>query len=73
MMIEVALAETSPGALVLFRMMPRASARHVGSLTRPDSFIHTYERLGVVEEPLTQSWAPKLAFAFLFPRVKDNG
>ena len=56
MMIEVERAAASPGALVLFRMQPRAIAKHVGILTGPDSFLHAYERLGVIEEPLTPSW-----------------
>jgi cell wall-associated NlpC family hydrolase len=75
MMIEVAPAEAGPGALVLFRMMPRAVAKHVGILTGPapwigsgaSSFIHAYERLGVIEEPLTAAWRRRIAFAFLFP------
>lgn len=68
MMIEVEPAVAGPGALVLFRMKPRAIAKHVGILTGPDSFLHAYERLGVIEKPLTPSWARKLAFAFLFPQ-----
>jgi len=68
MMIEVEPAAAAPGALVLFRMTPRAIAKHVGILTGPDTFIHAYERIGVIEEPLTPSWARKLAFAFLFPQ-----
>ena len=60
--------EARPGALVLFRMAPRAIAKHVGILTAPDRFIHAYERLGVVEEVLTPAWARKIAFAFLFPK-----
>ena len=57
-----------PGALVLFRMKRRAIAKHVGILTGPDSFLHAYERLGVIEEPLTPSWRRRIAFAFLFPQ-----
>jgi NlpC/P60 family putative phage cell wall peptidase len=68
MMIEVPSAKAGPGALVLFRMMPRAIAKHVGILTGPDTFLHAYERLGVIEEPLTQSWRRRIAFAFLFPQ-----
>ena len=68
MMIEVSPAEAGPGALVLFRMEPRAIAKHVGILTGPDSFLHAYERLGVIEEPLTNSWRRRIAFAFLFPQ-----
>ncbi len=67
MMPEIAPAGAPPGALILFRMMPRAIAKHVGILTGPDTFLHAYERLGVIEEPLTPNWARKIAFAFLFP------
>ena len=68
MMIEVPPVEAVPGALVLFRMKPRAIAKQVGILTGPDAFLHAYERLGVIEEPLTQSWRRRIAFAFLFPQ-----
>jgi NlpC/P60 family putative phage cell wall peptidase len=68
MMSEIVSTDVSPGALVLFRMAPRAIAKHVGILTAPDRFIHAYERLGVVEEQLTQSWRRRIAFAFLFPK-----
>ena len=68
LMAEIAIADTTTGALVLFRMAPRAIAKHVGILTGPDSFIHSYERLGVVEEGLTPIWRRRIAFAFLFPR-----
>ena len=67
MMPEIMPAEARPGALVLFRMAPRAIAKHVGILTGHERFIHAYERLGVVEEILTPTWARKIAFAFLFP------
>jgi len=67
MIIEVPPAEAGPGALVLFRMKPSAIAKHVGILTGPDSFLHAYERLGVIEEPLTHAWRRRIAFALLFP------
>jgi len=67
MLIPIAMSDVGPGALVLFRMAPRAIAKHVGILTAPDSFIHSYERLGVVEEVLTHVWRRRIAFAFLFP------
>jgi NlpC/P60 family putative phage cell wall peptidase len=68
MMPEIALSDVAPSTLVLFRMTPRAIAKHVGILTGPDSFLHAYERLGVIEEPLTLSWRRRIAFAFLFPK-----
>jgi NlpC/P60 family putative phage cell wall peptidase len=68
MMPEIAPTDAPPGALILFRMMPRAIAKHVGILTGPDTFLHAYERLGVIEEPLTPTWRRRIAFAFLFPQ-----
>lgn len=68
MMVEGAPADAGPGTLVLFRMKPRATAKHVGILTGPDSFLHAYQRLGVIEEPLTKAWRRRIAFAFLFPK-----
>jgi len=45
MIIEIPIAEIGPGTLLLFRMAPRAIAKHVGILTSPDRFLHSYERL----------------------------
>jgi NlpC/P60 family putative phage cell wall peptidase len=66
-MLKVPVAEAGPGALVLFRMRRGAIAKHIGILTSERSFIHAYEGLGVVEEPLTTAWARRIALAFLFP------
>ncbi|MFC3086691.1 NlpC/P60 family protein [Tabrizicola soli] len=66
MMPEVSVP-SGPGSLILFRLIPRAIAKHVGILTGPDTFLHAYERLGVIEEPLTPAWRRRIAFAFLFP------
>ncbi len=62
MMIEVSPAKAGPGTLVPFRMMPRSIAKHVRNLTKPGSFLHAYERLGVIEERLTRSWRRRIAF-----------
>ncbi|UOM36777.1 peptidase P60 [Acuticoccus sp. I52.16.1] len=67
MMPEIDPADAEPGALLLFRMRPRAIAKHVGILTTPDRFVHGYERLGVIEQLLTPVWRRRIAFAFLFP------
>ncbi len=67
-MPEIAPSAAGPGALVLFRMKPRAIAKHVGILTGPGTFLHAYERLGVIEESLTQAWRRRIAFAFMFPQ-----
>jgi NlpC/P60 family putative phage cell wall peptidase len=65
-MIEIAPAEAGPGALLLFRMRAGAIAKHVGIVTTPERFIHAYERLGVIEQPLTHAWR-RIVFAFWFP------
>lgn len=57
-----------PGALVLFRVRREAIAKHCGILTDAGTFIHAYDRLGVIEEPLTEAWRRRIAFAFLYPQ-----
>jgi hypothetical protein len=49
-----------------------AIAKHIGILTSERSFIHAYEGLGVVEEPLTPAWARRIALAFLFPAPSET-
>ncbi len=68
----VPVAEAGPGALVLFRMRRGAIAKHIGILTSERSFIHAYEGLGVVEEPLTTAWPRRIALAFLFPAPSEG-
>ena len=72
LMIEIPLVQIGPGALVLFRMAPRAIAKHVGILTAADQFIHAYDRLGVIEEALTTAWVRRIAFAFRFPAANPS-
>lgn len=67
---EIDPADAGPGTLLLFRMRPRAIANHVGILTSRDRFIHAYERLGVIEQRLMPTWRQRIAFAFLFPRLR---
>lgn len=83
-MIEIDVADARTGDVVLFRMRQSAIAKHAGILssrrglggrTRRSTrsyFIHAYERTGVIEEPLTEAWARRIAFAFRFP-VPDRG
>ena len=68
----VPVADAGPGALVLFRMRRGAIAKHIGILTSERSFIHAYEGLGVIEEPLTTAWARRIALAFLFPAPSEG-
>ncbi|MBY6055376.1 NlpC/P60 family protein [Leisingera daeponensis] len=66
-MIPADASFPQPGDLVLFRMRRDAVAKHCGILTGAATFIHSYDRLGVVEEPLSQAWRRRIAFAFRYP------
>ena len=57
----------APGAVVAFRMMPGALAKHSGIVIAGGRFIHAHERRGVVTEPLTRSWARRVVATFHFP------
>jgi NlpC/P60 family putative phage cell wall peptidase len=71
-MIETAPDEADPGAPLLFRMRAGAIAKHVGIVMPENRFVHAYERLGVIEEELTPTWHRRIAFAFLFPRMRAS-
>ncbi|WP_246176686.1 NlpC/P60 family protein [Parvibaculum sedimenti] len=60
--------QRAPGDLVLFRMRQGAIAKHCGILTSDSRFVHSYERGGVVEAPLTGAWRRRIAFALRFPK-----
>ena len=59
------------GDLILFRMKPRGSCRHVGIFASDpnghDSFIHTYSLHGVVESAFTEAWARRLGGVYKIP------
>lgn len=58
------------GQVLLFRMRSGAVAKHLGILARAGtepSFIHAYERHGVVESPLSQPWQARITARFAFP------
>ncbi|MFI0396282.1 C40 family peptidase [Paracoccus jiaweipingae] len=63
-------AEAQPGEVLLFRMRAGAVAKHLGiraGLGAQASFIHAYDRHGVVESPLTGPWEKRIAARFRFP------
>ncbi|MDO5704095.1 MAG: peptidase [Paracoccus sp. (in: a-proteobacteria)] len=58
------------GDVLLFRMRQGAIAKHLGILARTGpgaSFIHAYERHGVIESPLSGPWRARIAARFRFP------
>jgi NlpC/P60 family putative phage cell wall peptidase len=76
---EVAPADVAPGDVALFRMMPWGPAKHcgiIGCATAPlleRSVARRFERLTLIhsrantrvqEEPLTDTWRRRMAYAF---------
>ncbi len=64
---SIAFANIAPGDVVLFRMVPRASARHCAIVADKDgvlTLIHARQNKRVGEEPLSPFWRRKLAYAF---------
>jgi NlpC/P60 family putative phage cell wall peptidase len=69
-MVELDISATCTGDVILFRMRAGAIAKHVGILSGDNQFIHAYERTGVVEEYLTESWRRRITYAFRFPECE---
>ncbi|MDO5613863.1 MAG: peptidase [Paracoccus sp. (in: a-proteobacteria)] len=67
-----ATAPDMPGEVLLFRMRQGAIAKHLGILARTGpaaSFVHAYERHGVIESPLSGPWRARIAARFRFPET----
>lgn len=55
------------GDVLLFRMQPRARAKHLGIQTdNGAAFIHACPRAGVVQAPLSDPWARRIVARFSF-------
>ncbi len=64
------------GDVLLFRMHPRAVAKHLGIQSKTGAgacFIHAYSRHGVVESPLSAPWARRIVARFAFPQSSSEG
>lgn len=62
----------APGEVLLFRMRQGAVAKHLGiraGIGAQASFIHAYDRHGVVESPLSAPWRARIAARFLWPQA----
>ena len=56
------------GDIIVFRMRPNTIAKHCAILTAPNSFVHSYDPVGVVESNLTASWQRRIVARFRFPQ-----
>lgn len=64
---EIPLADIQPGDIAVFRMAPRAAARHCGVVAEKDgqlTLIHARQNKRVSEEVFSAFWQAKLAYAF---------
>ncbi len=74
-LIEIPIIAAESGALILFRMVASAPAKHCGILvpgmapgaTDPLAVIHARETTGVTREAFTLPWRRRAVAAFLFP------
>ena len=64
-------APMTPGHVLLFRMRETGVAKHLGLLATTGAtptFIHAYGRHAVMESPLSDPWARRIAARFAFPK-----
>jgi NlpC/P60 family putative phage cell wall peptidase len=69
-LIEKPLAQEAPGDVLLFRMRDGGVAKHLGLAAEigPEaSFVHAYNRHGVIESPLSAPWRRRIVARFSFP------
>ncbi|MDQ0448840.1 NlpC/P60 family putative phage cell wall peptidase [Methylobacterium aerolatum] len=64
---EIALAESGPGDVWLFRWRPTLPAKHCGILSGPGRMIHAYDGHAVTESWIPDAWRRRAAYAFRFP------
>ncbi len=71
-LLLLAAEEEQPGDVLVFRMRGDAVAKHMGILAQTGpaaSFVHAYDRHGVVESPLGTPWRTRIAGRFRFPTL----
>ena len=64
-------APPKPGDVILFRIRASGVAKHLGIAAErggQPTFIHAYERHGVVESPLSRPWVRRIVSCFEFPQ-----
>lgn len=63
------VAEAAVGDVLLFRLLRRGPAKHVGIQTGPAQFVHAHAGHGVIEVPLNEPWRRRIVARFAFPPV----
>jgi len=65
--VPVVIADRQIGDLLIFRIRHHSAAKHLGILSKPQKFIHSYDGTGVVESFLSDFWSNRIASVFRFP------
>lgn len=61
-----------PATVIFFRWRNNLPAKHIGIVVTKNSFIHAYERAGVVETSLNRHWQKRIAGRFNFPEILES-
>lgn len=71
-LIEIPVADATPGALILFRMLPKSVAKHCGILVSETEFVHARDGRRVMRCNYDRTWSNprRAAFAFLYPAAE---
>jgi NlpC/P60 family putative phage cell wall peptidase len=72
-LIEIDPRAAAPGDVLVFRYRGSAVAKHAAILATPHTMIHAMEGAPVCEVSLSPWWRRRLAGAFRFPSVMEDG
>ncbi|MCH2093517.1 MAG: peptidase [Rhodobacteraceae bacterium] len=70
-LVPKAVDDVAPGDCLLFRMRDGAVAKHLGlqaEIGDAPTFVHAYDRHGVIESPLGRAWQRRIVARFALPR-----
>jgi NlpC/P60 family putative phage cell wall peptidase len=72
-LVEIDPSTAAPGDVLVFRYRGSAVAKHAAIFATRDTMIHAMEGAPVCEVSLSPWWRRRLAGAFSFPNVLDDG
>lgn len=72
-LVEIDPGTAVPGDVLVYRYRGSAVAKHAAILATPDTMIHAMEGAPVCEVSLSPWWRRRLAGAFRFPSLMEDG
>ncbi|MDR7232396.1 NlpC/P60 family putative phage cell wall peptidase [Caulobacter sp. BE264] len=70
-LVAIPLSQARRGDVLVFRMAPRAAAKHCAIQSAPDRIIHAYWGRACVESALGRWWRERCVAAFRFPSEQE--